>query len=153
MWVDVIMAKVSLISQFSGNQEENAEWRTCQEGSPRLLKDRPGRPDGSPAHWTDACNKMRCTCPLRGEVSAPCCPRLALPLEFSHGSPARSPDLVLHPRQSTPAWQFALSPSHSRPGPELANGALAAPGAPPGPRLPACLSQALCTPDLQAREA
>lgn len=122
----------------------------CQEGSPRLLGDRPGCPEGSPAHWTGVCGETGCARPRRVEVDAPCCGQLALSLEGSHGSPARPPDPVLHPRQPTPAWKFPSVPLAIQ-GQALSwqTGALVAPGALAAPRLPARLSQAFCAPDLQ----
>lgn len=59
-----IVAKVSVISRFFGNQEETAEkWTFPGQGFPRVLKDRPNCPDGRPVNCTDVCNGIKYTCP------------------------------------------------------------------------------------------
>lgn len=106
-------------------------------------------PDGSPAHGTDVCNEVRGTCPHRVGVDAPCCRRLALSLEFPHGSPARSPDLCCTRASRHRPGSSLLSPSNSRPGPAPANRGPDGSWRPLGPRPPDCRSQAFRAPTLR----
>lgn len=111
--------------------------------------DRPGCPDGSPAHWTGVCSESRCACPCRVEADAPCCRQLALSLEVSRGS--RLGPLTLycaHASRHRPGSSL-LPPGNARPGPGLARRGPGGSRHRARPRPPACLPQALCAPDLQ----